>query len=261
MLLEAAGVNGVAGGLRQALFWCFARMDVWGGFLGDTLTKIPTNRWFIPSGSMIDAVTHFKAGSGSDSYANYAVFLCASVVNVISNKTPFFGARDEVHGASKASYSTRWKALFELLEDWYANRPDEMRPLMVYASVSDILRHPFPVVLHSAAPAINGNQMYHGAAILLLQDKPKDIQLPKSPKSILWHARQICGIASSNTNHGSWINALQPLWIAGKIMSHASEHQAILDLLARIESETGWATAWRAHDLKEYWGDVDCLET
>lgn len=26
MLLEAAGINGVVGGMRQALFWCFARM-------------------------------------------------------------------------------------------------------------------------------------------------------------------------------------------------------------------------------------------
>jgi hypothetical protein len=28
MLLEAAGVNGAVGGVRQSIFWCFARMDV-----------------------------------------------------------------------------------------------------------------------------------------------------------------------------------------------------------------------------------------
>lgn len=26
MLLKAAGINGVVGGIRQAIFWCFARM-------------------------------------------------------------------------------------------------------------------------------------------------------------------------------------------------------------------------------------------
>jgi uncharacterized protein YycO len=26
MLLKAAGINGVVGGTRQAIFWCFARM-------------------------------------------------------------------------------------------------------------------------------------------------------------------------------------------------------------------------------------------
>ena len=40
-------------------------------------------------------------------------------------------------------------------------------------------------------------------------------------------------------------------------MSHYSEHAAIVDTLVRIEHETGWATAWRVEDLKEFWGDYD----
>jgi hypothetical protein len=248
MLLEAAGVNGVVGGVRQSLFWCFARMDVWGGFLGDTLTIIPTNRWFIPRQSMVDAVSHFKEDSACDSYANYAVFLCASVVNVISNR---------VRSTSEPTYSARWKALIELLEDWYARRPSDMQPILSLPSVPEEHEHPFPTVLCTNAPAINGNQLYHAATLLMLQEKPKDVRLEKGTKSILWHARQICGIAASNYSHGPWINALQPLWIAGKIMSHASEHRAILEILSTIERETGWAAAWRAQDLKEYWGDAD----
>ncbi|KAK5555031.1 hypothetical protein LTR46_006661 [Exophiala xenobiotica] len=259
MLLEAAGVNGVVGGVRQSLFWCFARMDVWGGYLQDTLTKIPTSRWFLPSGSMIDAVTYFKAGSGGDSYANYAVFLCASVVNVITNKNGSNVGQaevDSVRGTTSIStYSTRWKALFDLLEDWYNGRPEEMQPLMSFSSTGEP-REPFPAVLYGSSPAVNGNQLYHAAAILMLQDKPKDVRLARSPKSILWHARQICGSAVSNNDHGAWINSLQPLWIAGKIMSHESEHRAILELLAKIERDTGWATSWRAEDLKDYWGDT-----
>jgi hypothetical protein len=208
---------------------------------------------------MIDAVTHFKAGSGGDSYANYAVFLCASVVNVITNKNGSSVGQaevDSVRGATSAStYSSRWKALFDLLEDWYNGRPEEMQPLMSFSSTGEP-REPFPAVLYGSSPAVNGNQLYHAAAILMLQDKPKDVRLARSPKSILWHARQICGSAVSNNDHGAWINSLQPLWIAGKIMSHESEHRAILELLAKIERDTGWATSWRAEDLKDYWGDT-----
>lgn len=40
-------------------------------------------------------------------------------------------------------------------------------------------------------------------------------------------------------------------------MSHYSEHEAIVETLVRIERETGWATAWRVEDLKEFWGDYD----
>lgn len=257
MLLEAAGVNGVVGGVRQSLFWCFARMDVWGGFLGDTLTKIPTSRWFVPSKSMVDAISHFKEGSGCDSYANYAVFLCASVVNVISNKGDSSVGQYGADSTFKPTFSAQWKALFDLLEDWYNRRPEYMEPIISFPSNSEEHQQPFPSVLYSNSPAINGNQLYHAATLLMLQEKPKDVHLVKSAKSILWHARQICGIAASNHSHGPWINALQPLWIAGKIMSHASEHMAILEVLASIERETGWATAWRAQDLKDYWGDAN----
>jgi hypothetical protein len=90
--------------------------------------------------------------------------------------------------------------------------------------------------------------------ILLLRDKQRQVRLPKPHKSMLWHARQICGISLSNRNHAGLIHALQPIWIAGKLMSHHSEHKAILDLLKRLEEDTGWATSWRAEDLKEFWG-------
>ncbi|KAK5047043.1 hypothetical protein LTR84_006985 [Exophiala bonariae] len=255
MLLQAAGVNGVVGGVRQSLFWCFARMDVWGGYLQDTFTKIPTNRWFLPSGFMVDAVNHFRGISGRDSYANYAVFLCANVINVISISTGPDAGQAEQESRRGNTNSARWRALFDLLEDWYNGRPEEMQPLMAYPSTVNEPEEPFPVVLYGNSPAINGNQLYHAAAILMLQNKPKDIRLSKSPKSILWHARQICGTAVSNCDHGAWINSLQPLWIAGKIMSHETEHRVILDLLMRVERDTGWATSWRAEDLKEYWGE------
>jgi hypothetical protein len=53
------------------------------------------------------------------------------------------------------------------------------------------------------------------------------------------------------------VHALQPLWIAGKLMSHHSEHKAILNILKHLEEITGWASSWRAEDLKEFWGVSD----
>ena len=258
MLLQAAGISGTIGGDRQALFWCFARMDVWGGFLSDTLTKIPTSCWITPSQSMSMVVAQFKTESGGfDNYANYAVFLCASVINLLSNRGPSVAEQKETSSDTKNSSSAPWKALFDLLQDWYNSRPEEMRPLMSCPATLEEHQHPFPIVLFGISPAVNGNQLYHASSLLMLQEKPRDIRLSRGHKSIQWHARQICGIATSNHSHGAWINALQPLWIAGKVMSHPIEHRIILDLLARIEKETGWATSWRAEDLKDYWGDME----
>lgn len=40
-------------------------------------------------------------------------------------------------------------------------------------------------------------------------------------------------------------------------MSHPDEHRIVLDTLHIIERETGFATSWRAEDLKAHWGDFD----
>ncbi|KAL1625950.1 hypothetical protein SLS56_007097 [Neofusicoccum ribis] len=251
ILLQAANITGVSGGVNQALFWCFARMDVWGGYLSDSCTKVPLDRWLSSHVPMSTAVNLFKNEcKGFDAYANYAVFLSASVVNVINGRGDTVSNPD-----ARAEYVARWKALWDLVEDWYNSRPIEMLPLLSYPASFDDYDYPFPKVLYGNPPAVNGNQLYHFCAIRLLQEKPKEVRLnKKSAKSLIWHARQICGIAASNSHHGAWINGLQPLWVAGKLMSHPSEHRAILSVLARIENESGWATKWRADELKEYWG-------
>jgi len=62
---------------------------------------------------------------------------------------------------------------------------------------------------------------------------------------------------TSLPNSSAYTNAPQPLWIAGRVLSHSDEHRIVLDLLSLIEEKTGFATAWRAEDLKIHWGDVD----
>jgi hypothetical protein len=49
-------------------------------------------------------------------------------------------------------------------------------------------------------------------------------------------------------------NAIQPLWIAGRLFSHVSEHGIIIDIIRKIEAETGWGACWRIRDLELAWG-------
>lgn len=65
------------------------------------------------------------------------------------------------------------------------------------------------------------------------------------------------GGSLANCISGAWTNSIQPLWIAGKVMSHPSEHRAIVNILERIQRETGWQTSWRREDLETWWGDSD----
>jgi hypothetical protein len=219
---------------------------MWGGFLSQSHTKIPTSLWFLPAGSMSTAVTRFKTDfQDFDSYANYSLFLCASVLNVVSHRGT------SVERAS--TYTAKWKALFDLLVDWHTNRPLEMRPLTLRADEKEGDAS-FPIVLYANTPSISANQLYHTATLLMLQEKPNNVKI-RGQRSIFWHARQVVGISVSNLSHGAWCNALQPLYLAGKVMSSKAEHRVVLDILGEIEKSTGFATQWRAQDLKEYWGD------
>lgn len=187
-LIKAAGIDGTVGGIEQAIFWCFARMDMWGSFLTDTSLRIPTSLWFFPVEPMSATLDRLRLNSSAfDQYANLSVFLCASTLNLLSKEG---NSRDE-------PYSVRWRAMFDLLETWHNERPAEMRPILY--SLDSQTSGSFPVVLFTNPSAISGNQLYHAAALLMLQTKPPDVK-SRSHKSLFWHARHIIGISASNPN-------------------------------------------------------------
>ncbi|KAI1737234.1 hypothetical protein F4680DRAFT_468243 [Xylaria scruposa] len=244
-LIQSVGINGFSDGLEKALFWCFARMDVCGGFISSQRTLIPVDSWSSEI-SLEQNVRLYRESSCFCLYADYSVFLCALVLDLF--------ASDHTEDV----YVRRWNELFGYIEDWYNQRPPEMRSILELNAPRGDYSRPFPIILFSNPAAVSGNQLYHTAALLMLQRKPRDAFIRSKPqKKILWHARRICAISICNTQHACWTNCIQPLWIAGKVMSHPSEHQAILDIYATIEKDTGWGAKWRADDLKSYWGDLD----
>jgi hypothetical protein len=248
-LMEAVGINGLVGGVEQALFWCFARMDVCGGLISSAKTLIPVSHW----ASKVDLeadVKLYRLQNNFEMWANYAVYLVAQVLDLLAglSGSHFSGAEK-----ANAKFRVRWLHLWKHVSDWHALRPAPLHSITTMPSCDS---SPFPTVLFSNPAAISGNQLYHTASILMLQNQPPGVRLSPKPRSILWHARQVCGISISNDHHGAWTNGLQPLWIAGRCMSHPAEHQAILDILEKIERESGWGTRWRADDLKEFWGDL-----
>lgn len=269
-LLIAMGITGLSGGLEQALFWCFARMDLCGALISDETTIIPVESW-LPKATVHDQSHLFFRSIGYDMYANYCVFLCGRVVDFLNGPSSSSNSNHgQVHqqvaavppppppAGEAADFGRRWSHLFDLLSRWYDDRPPEMKPILELSPSATDLRQPFPILLFSSSSAISGNQLYHTGALLMLQHRPRAAPRPGagSTRSLLWHARRISAISISNTDHGCWTNCIQPLWCAGKVMSHPAEHRAILETYDRIERETGWGARWRADDLREYWGDL-----
>lgn len=257
-LIQALGITGTCGGLEQAMFWTFARMDVCGGLISSERTLIPVTYW-VGGGTLAEDMHLLRAHGTFDMYANQSIYLCGRVIDVLCS----FGRWEQRSPSlttsllSPQSYSGAWLELFELIETWHRERTSEMRSLLVIPAEHYQPPRPFPTVLYPNPPSISGNQMYHTSALLMLKNKPTSLHLKQKPRSMLWHARQICAISISNENHACRTNSIQPIWLAGQLMSHKSEHLAILELFERIEREMGWATKWRSNDLIEHWGDLE----
>jgi hypothetical protein len=248
-LMQAVGIDGLVGGVEQALFWCFARMDVCGGLISSARTLIPISHWASKMDLDADGKLYLLQ-QGFDMWANYVVFLVAQVLDLLAERPETgFG----LPSRSDSKYRARWLGLWKQLCDWHSLRPAPLHSIMTIPSCDS---SPFPTILFSNPAAISGNQLYHTASILMLQNQPSGTKLSPKPRSILWHARQVCAISISNDHHGAWTNAVQPLWIAGRCMSHPTEHRVILELLDKIERQSGWGTRWKAEDLKEFWGDL-----
>jgi hypothetical protein len=245
-VLEMAEFNASSSGMQQSLFWCFANVSVWGGSILPQV-PMPSMRQYYASDSLAAVTSYVRTQTWGEGYAKYAVFLTSTIIHVITHNQVGWDS-----GEGSTEY-TRWRVLYDLIEDFHNARPEEFTPLMSYPSILDDCRHPFPMILYGSAAAVVGNLLYHSAAILLLQQKPASLELTKTQKSPLWHARQICGIVAENQEMGAWASVAQPLWVAGKLISHRDEQEKIVDMLKMAQRNSGWWTEWYVEDLRLAW--------
>ncbi|PNH29914.1 hypothetical protein VD0002_g8109 [Verticillium dahliae] len=249
-LFDSFNVHGFTGGLLQAVFWCYARMDLCGALISDgtesTLLQPP--KW-LPSGAThSEAVDLFRQSTSPDMYANHAVYLCAKVCELVADRTRFYELGDDT-SVNPDDLTDRWLRLWDDLQSWNLSRPPEMLPAQTIQST------PFPQILFLHWAAISSNQLYHTACVLLLGSTPRPLNLKLGISgSAVWHAKHICGISLANPHQGCLNNAIQPLWVAGRLLSHKSEHALLVQLIRSIEAMTGWGTCWRIDDLESAWG-------
>ncbi|KAI1870413.1 uncharacterized protein JN550_005341 [Neoarthrinium moseri] len=98
-LIQSLDIDGLSGGLKQALFWCFIRMDLCGAFISNERTIIPIESW-LPEPAAEPHITLFYRSMGFNMYANYMVYLCGRVMDLITKKSEGY------------EYARRWSELF-----------------------------------------------------------------------------------------------------------------------------------------------------
>ncbi|KIY01460.1 uncharacterized protein Z520_03012 [Fonsecaea multimorphosa CBS 102226] len=263
-LLSLFNVHGFCGGLLQAVFWCYARMDVCGAVLahGSESTVLHIGQWLAPTRLLIHPLARREemvrqmfgqhSVNSPDMYGNWAIYLCAKVTDLSYRRTSLLES-DQADQYDTRPFEVQWRRLWTDLQHWYSHRPPSMQPVKATPGDGDEL---FPDILFVHRAAISSNQSYHTACILMLElHKPRTETAPGSSQdSIIWHARRVCGISLTNPHRGNLINAIQPLCLAGRYFTHLDEHLAVARLLRLIHESTGWGSLGRIKELEILWG-------
>lgn len=216
---------------------------------GTESTLLRPGQWLPPNNSEDDVEALFKSSSSPDMYANYAVYLCSKACELISDRSKFEELSVQ-NGCNSQQFLKRWSRLWEQLDAWMLCRPKEMLPVATARTT------PFPNILFAHWAAISSNQLYHTSCVLLLAANTKQrSSLGASQSSfVMWHVKRICGISIANPHEGCLNNAIQPLWIAGRLLTHSEEQMLVVKTIRHIEASTGWTASWRIRDLENTWG-------
>lgn len=290
-LLGFFGVDGFCGGIAQAMFWCYAGMEVCGAIAstGTETAVLHVSKWVptvptVPSRSLMSSATTLASDDSEfvqallhnygrhwhpDMHSNWATYLCAKVCDLRFRRMRALelGQPDQ---QDTRPFSEQWHQLWKELRRWVQERPPAMLPVpnimnqpplpLLPSPVPQPHTKPFPTILFSHNAAISGSQLYHTACILMLEMRPSDIghgadrDDSAHELSSIWHARQICGISCTNLHKGSRVNAIQLLYVAGRLFTHISERVEIARLLRTISNDTGWDTRGTLRDLEAEWG-------
>lgn len=260
-LFDLFQVNGFSGGVLQAVFWCYARMEVCGAIIsgGAESTVLALRNWVppLPGRANTDAdadvfvrnAFYQSSLENGDMHANWAVYLCAKACDLLYRHTRATELQEPDQEDARP-FATQWKALWEELQFWFQTRSDISLPTLV----SEDNGQTFPTILFAHWPAISSNQVYHATCLIMLDMRPRQESVPAPEGSAVWHARRVCGISLTNPHRASLINAIQPLYLAGKLLTHTAEHIAVGKLFKIIEETTGWGALWRLRDLEIVWG-------
>ncbi|KAL9008197.1 MAG: hypothetical protein Q9173_006656 [Seirophora scorigena] len=262
---------------RKAIFWNFARQDMFAAFKNECRTRLDTedipmwrdagllldeNNLVIPSNTPESGLPDGDR-MREDMIGNSLIWLVSKMMNLIyaepTNDT--------------ASLTTKWTALNHELETWFNGVPETFMPSAVIP-VQPRTGAPFTEVWSSIPVCTATVMICHMAQILMLAHKPANTTTTTTTRSpharptvaarvqsyrdidheIAYHSRQIVGMCLARPDASVRINALHPLFVAGQCLTEAPDRAVALDLLRAVERDLGWATEYRVGQLLREWG-------
>ncbi|GLA04092.1 hypothetical protein AnigIFM60653_004130 [Aspergillus niger] len=226
-----------------------------------------------------------------DTLSNALVWIMGKIINFITSGDGINPGDYESPPGQRPCFGTtqedlleRWKLLEFELTAWYDTLPDSFKPCgrtqLFLSNLDPTHQEPIPTPTENVGDADTIDaisfiipmcavtiQTYHMGRILLLSNMPQESTAIRSTVTarlrhyrqiaglVVRHAREICGISLAGLPDAILSHTVQPLFVAGQCFEGDAERQLVVDLLRRVESDTGWATEYRVKELQKQWAD------
>ena len=100
-----------------------------------------------------------------------------------------------------------------------------------------------------------GRLFYHTAMVLLHQINPiEHADSTENQKAQEHHAHQVCGIVAHTKDRGIASVAIRSLAISASVLKDPREQKEVMDILEKINVETGWRLGKVHDELRKAWG-------
>ncbi|KFZ04419.1 hypothetical protein V502_10163 [Pseudogymnoascus sp. VKM F-4520 (FW-2644)] len=246
-LVTAHGFNGRTGGLGQACFWIYCRMDLLSSLATSESTRLDTSTWIVCS----DPRRPEKETWTVDQWANHVVLLLAQVHNFLCK------VRKEITFSQERF--TSWQDLQAHLELHEQRQPLECQPLVTYAGPEND-GNPFPFSLYINETVSAAMQMFNLAHFLLILARPERSRQERASRFerqgeiARIYATRVVANSIGNRHAINWATAVQLLNMAGYALVDWAERKALLACLEDIRVQTGWNTTRNIQNLLDWWG-------
>ncbi|KAF2138750.1 uncharacterized protein K452DRAFT_276488 [Aplosporella prunicola CBS 121167] len=229
-------INGQSGGLKQAVWWCWLRQDVWAAFR----ERRRCFSFYKPT----------KPYHVLDQYdiASRAIYLLAQAVNYASDKDRKLGE------TNLQSRIERADTLFNMLDEWQMNLTPHFTPLPI---VDLAPNGPFKPIWINPPCFATAVQMHYFARILLLVHQPaaggyREYLL--RDKSLNEAIDTIGGLATAITCESASLHSSQCLFAAGLYTQDLQKREKIVELIKANQFRTGWpSTTDLTEELRQEW--------
>ena len=251
-LISTHGWNGCSGGLPEACFWIYCRMDVLSSLASAKLTHLDTSLW-LPSSDAL-APQDGLDGWSVDAWSNYTVLLLAQIHNQLCK------VRSEEPYNPPSSLFEEWNALQERIDTHERRQPLQFRPLAVLDTYEDNNQNPFPCVRYLNETICSATQLFDLAHLLLILARPERsrhdrvARFATEANIFMAYVKRVIANSINNRHEINWVCAVQLLSSAGLALTEWTERKALLKCLNDVHVQTGWNTKDNINGLLAWWG-------